>query len=223
MDPLKIFRRARRPARPAPTGGRAPRLHIGSGSQRLPGWINVDIRPFPGVDVVTDISRGLAFSDAEAVFAEHFLEHLAVDHALDFLAAVRRILRPQGRLRLSTPNLDWVWLTHYRLDAAPDDKVRAGLALNRAFHGWEHKFLWNRETLELALAATGFRDLEWHRYGESGVEHLRGLERHETSDDAGDLQHVLIVEARPGTPDSQALATLRERLQRELLDHVAGY
>ncbi len=214
MDSLSFFRRSRRAG---------PRLHIGSGSQRLPGWINVDIRPFPGVDVVTDISRGLAFSDAEAVFAEHFLEHLAADDALDFLVAAQRILRPQGRLRLSTPNLDWVWLTHYRLDAPPEDKVRAALALNRAFHGWEHKFLWNRETLELALAATGFRDLAWHRYGESDVKHLRGLERHETSDNAGDLQHVLIVEARPGTPDPQGLATLRGQLQREFLDHVAGY
>ena len=222
MDPLKTVKRlwpgrafGRRPA--------GPRLHVGSGSQRLEGWINVDIRPFPGVDVVTDISRGLAFSDAEAVFAEHFLEHLAADHALDFLAAVRLILRPGGRLRLSTPNLDWVWLTHYDPDAAPDDKVQGALALNRAFHGWEHKFLWNRETLDLALRATGFADLTWHRYGESEIEHLRGLERHETYGDAGDLQHVLIVEAGPGKPDAEALDALRQRFQQEFLDHVAGY
>ncbi len=205
------------------TSGAGPRLHIGSGSQRLDGWINVDIRPFPGVDVVTDISRGLPFSGAEAVFAEHFLEHLAADHALDFLTAVQHILRPQGRLRLSTPNLDWVWLTHYSLDAEPDEKVQGALALNRAFHGWEHKFLWNHETLEVALAATGFRDLAWHRYGESDAEHLRGLERHETYGDSEDLQHVLIVEASPGTPDATGLETLRQRFRRDFLDHVAGY
>ncbi len=199
------------------------RLHVGSGSQHLEGWINLDLRPLPGVDVVVDVTRGLAFSDVDAVFAEHFLEHLAADDALDFLVAVRRILQDRGRLRLSTPNLDWVWLTHYRLEAAADDKVRGGLALNRAFHGWEHKFLWNRETLELALLATGFRDLCWHRHGESDFEDFRDLERHETYDDTEDLPHVLIVEARRGTSDPKQLEALRERFQRELLDHVAGY
>ena len=199
------------------------RLHIGSGSQRLEGWINVDIRPFPGVDLVADVTQGLVLNDIDAVFAEHFLEHLAVDHALDFLAAVQRMLTPDGRLRLSTPNLDWVWQTHYRLKAPADDKVAAGVALNRAFHGWEHKFIWNRETLELALTVIGFRDLTWQRHGESAVEHLSGLERHETYDDDDDLRHVLIVEALKGTPDPEGLGALRERLQREFLDHVAGY
>ncbi len=204
-------------------GGIDRRLHVGSGSQHLDGWINLDIRPLPGVDVVVDVTRGLAFSDIDAVFAEHFLEHLAADDALSFMSEVRRILRPDGRFRLSTPNLDWVWLTHYRLEADADDKVRGALALNRAFHGWEHKFLWNRETLELALSATGFRDLSWHRHGDSDREELRGLERHETYDDSEDLPHVLIVEAGRGEPDARLLKALRERFQRELLDHVAGY
>ncbi len=219
MDPLKLFRRRRRRRRPAP----GPRLHVGSGSQHLDGWINLDLRPLPGVDVVVDVTRGLAVTDAEAVFAEHFLEHLAADHALDVLAEVRRILRPEGRIRLSTPNLDWVWKTHYRLEAEPEAKIEGGLALNRAFHGWEHKFLWNRETLEHALVATGFRDLAWHRYGESDFDDFRGLERHETYGDDMHLPHVLIVEAQRGAPDRRRLAALRKRFQRELLDHVAGY
>ncbi len=199
------------------------RLHVGAGSQRLEGWINVDIRPFPGVDLVADVTQGLGLSDIDAVFAEHFLEHLAVDHALSFLTEVQQMLNPGCRLRLSTPNLDWTWHTHYCLEAPPERKVEAAVALNRAFYGWEHKFLWNRQTLELALRATGFRDLSWHRHGESGVDYLRGLERHETYTDTDELPHVLIVEAAKGTPDPEGLEALRARLQREFLDHVAGY
>ena len=204
-----------------PSGPR--RLHVGAGGQRLEGWINVDIRPFPGVDLVADVTRGLELSGIDDVFAEHFLEHLAVDDALGFLTEVQHMLNAGGRLRLSTPNLDWVWRTHYRLEASPEDKVTAAMALNRAFHGWEHKFIWNREILELALTAVGFRDLSWHRHGESDVEHLRGLERHETYDDDDGLPHVLIVEAVKGTPDPQGFEAVRERLQRDFLDHVAGY
>ena len=202
---------------------RPRRLHIGSGSQRFEGWTNVDIRPFPGVDVVADVTKGLAFSDVEAVYAEHFLEHLAMNDALDFLQAVHRVLSAEGRLRLSTPNLDWVWLTHYRLEGEADARVDNALMLNRAFYGWEHKFVWNRETLELALRGTGFRDLSWHRYGDSDSEAFRDLERHETYDDSEDLPHVLIVEALRGTPDPEVLEALRGRIERELLIHVAGY
>lgn len=199
------------------------RLHVGSGAQRLEGWVNVDIRPFPGVDLVADVTRGLEIHNVEAVYAEHFLEHLAVDDAVGFLVAVQRMLREGGRLRLSTPNLDWVWQTHYRLEATPEQKQTAALALNRAFHGWGHRFVWNRETLGHALQTVGFRNLTWHLHGQSDVELFRGLERHETYGDTEDLPHVLIVEAEKGQPDEEGLEALRSRFKTELLDHVAGY
>ncbi|MEM7587084.1 MAG: hypothetical protein AAF560_27090 [Acidobacteriota bacterium] len=209
------------PRRHVPAG--PLRLHIGSGSQRLEGWVNVDIRPFPGVDLVADVTRGLEFARVDAVYAEHFLEHLAADDALDFLTAIHRMLTPEGCLRLSTPNLDWVWSSHYGLEGAPAHKVDHALKINRAFHGWEHKFLWNGEILAAALTAIGFTDLRWYRHGESDDATFRGLERHETYGDSDELPHVLIVEARRGQPRPDELASLRERLQRVFLDHVAGY
>lgn len=201
---------------------RPVRLHVGSGRERLEGWVNIDLQPLPGVDVVADVTRGLRFTDVEAVFAEHFLEHLGVDQALAFLAEVHRSLRPDGRLRLSTPNLDWVWLTHYRLEAEAAAKRTMALRLNRAFHGWQHRFLWNREMLEEALLGVGFADLDWCRYGESRHALFQGIERHETYGDSAELPHVLIVEAGKGTPDGERLAALRRLIQGEFLDHLAG-
>jgi len=86
----------------------------------------------------------------------------------------RRVLHPGGVLRLSTPNLDWVWATRYPREGRVESRIRATLHTNRAFYGWGHRFLWNHETLTCALAVTGFRDLEWCRYGESRVPFLRG-------------------------------------------------
>ena len=63
----------------------AVRLHVGCGNKRLEGWINVDVEALPEVDVVADVRSGLNFRDAEAVFAEHFLEHLRIDEAMSFL------------------------------------------------------------------------------------------------------------------------------------------
>jgi len=201
---------------------RPQRLHIGSGDKRLEGWVNIDLRAFPGVDVVADVTHGLDFADVEAVFAEHFLEHLAVEDALAFLLEVHRVLRDDGWLRLSTPNLDWVWLTHYRLDAEAEEKRGMAVRLNRAFHGWGHRFVWNREILAEALAACGFSGVRWCRYGESELPVFQGLERHETYGDTPEMPHVLIVEATRSRPQPERLAALRGYLDQEFLVHLAG-
>lgn len=204
-------------AKPTPV---ALRLHLGSGGVRLPGWLNVDKLALPGVDVVHDVRTGLPFRDVEAVYAEHFLEHVDIDAALALLLEIRRVLRPGGWLRLSTPNLDWVWATHYRLDVALEPQLAGAFALNRAFHAWGHRFLWNAGTLRVALIACGFAEPRFCRYGESELELLRGLERHEPSPDAPELPHVVIAEAQPGPERPRELADLRARVRAELLVHM---
>jgi predicted SAM-dependent methyltransferase len=198
------------------------RLHIGAGDKRLDGWVNVDLKRLPGVDVVADVTKGLRFENVEAIFAEHFLEHLFITDALSFLLESHRVLAPTGRLRLSTPNLDWVWLTHYRLDAPGDEKLLQAVRLNRAFRAWGHQFVWNPEILAAALRACGFVDLVWCRYGESEHEVFRGLERHETYGDSPELPHVLIAEASKGEPQPELLASLRAQLHDEFLIHLPG-
>jgi len=196
------------------------RLHIGSGNVRLPGWTNVDAQRLPGVDVVADVTRGLDFMGAEAVFSEHFLEHLAVDDALRFLEEVHRALAEGGWVRLTTPNLDWVWLTHYRLEGEAAERREAALAINRAFRGWRHQFLWNREMLAEALAACGFEAVRWCRRGESELSFFRDLERHDTYGDSEEMPHILIVEARKGKPRPDRLRELRTAVQAGFLDHM---
>jgi hypothetical protein len=198
-----------------------PRLHIGSGRERLDGWVNVDVQALPGVDVVADVTKGLRFSDVEAVFAEHFLEHLRLDDAIAFLRETWRVLGTDGWLRLSTPNLEWVWATHYQLDAADEAKRTAALRLNRAFHGWRHQFLWNRPMLTEALAACGFAEIRWCRYGESELPYFQGIERHETYGDSAELPHVIIVEACKGAPRPERLERFQELLRQEFLMHLA--
>lgn len=203
-----------------PTTG--ARLHVGCGRERLEGWVNIDNQAYPEVDVVADVTRGLKFEEAEAVYAEHFLEHLAIDQALEFLRESHRALREGGLIRLTTPNLDWVWASHYRLEADADEKQVMGLRLNRAFYGWEHRYIWNRPLLERAMTVCGFTDLAWPGYGESRHELFRGIERHETYGDDPKLPHILIVEGAKGTWDPDGLADLRRLVQTELLNHLKG-
>jgi predicted SAM-dependent methyltransferase len=211
-----------RPAQPL-------KLHVGSGMERLEGWVNIDLQKLPEVDLALDVLIGLPFQDVEVAFAEHFLEHLEVADALKFLIEIRRALAPGGRLRLSTPNLDWVWANVYRVGGAADDRAShaegrlvMGIHANRSFYGWGHRFLWTRPLLDEALTACGYRDLVWCRHGDSELPEFQGLEQHETYNDTPEVPHVLVVEAIKGEASPEALATFRRRLQANFLDYMGN-
>lgn len=173
------------------------RLHVGCGKLVFPEWINVDRRRAPGVDYVADVRSGIRFRDLAHIYAEHFLEHLTEAEGVKFLRDCRTALRESGALRVSTPNLDWVVATHYSVgERDPARRRRQCRSINRAFHGWDHRFLYNDATLEHALRTAGFGEVTFHEYGESADAALQGLEKHEKYPDYGALRHVLIAEAR---------------------------
>jgi predicted SAM-dependent methyltransferase len=194
------------------------RLHIGCGQEAIPGWINIDNRALPGVDRVLDIRRGLPYRGVAAIYAEHFLEHLSFDDGLAFLKECRRALAPSGVLRLSTPNLDWVYATHYRMSpSSAEETLRDCFQLNQAFRGWGHQFLYNRATLDAVLKASGFASVLFHRYGQSDIPELEGIERHQTWEDTPELPHVLVAEAS-GEAAARPLPEQALREFREAID-----
>lgn len=189
----------------------------------MPEWWNVDLRVFPGIDQQMDVTQPWPWRDRiQYVYGEHFLEHLRVDHAIDFLLEARRALVPSGRLRLSTPSLEWVMSTHFSLEESePGSMHLQTLALNRAFHGWGHQFIFSKAAIEAALRATGYRDISFFAFGESDRPELRRLERHGGEKVVDGYPSVWIVEA---SPDPQAADDVdpayAELVEREFVDHV---
>ena len=173
------------------------RLHVGCGSVHLDGWVNIDRFPSPVADFTYDIRYGIPVHDAGYIYAEHFLEHLDYAEGMKFLRDCRAALGSSGILRLSTPNLDWVYRTQYHPNewATDHDAVRDCFWMNKAFRAWGHQFLYNLPALRAALQEAGFETIEPCAFRESRHEALRGLEQHETWQDLPDLPHVLIVEA----------------------------
>ena len=193
------------------------RLHVGCGPHNLMAdWWNVDIRRFPGIDQVADVTKPWPWRDLDYVYGEHFLEHLALDEAIRFLAQAAAGLQRDGRLRLSTPGLEWVWRTHLSLSGPDPEMVSMTYRANRSFYGWGHRFLYSRPMLEHVLRGTGFDDLTFHRFGESDDPQLRGLEQHGGFDVVDTWPSVWIVEAAPtGTPSTDALlAEAEHELER---------
>ncbi len=152
-------------------GQRGLLLHMGCGDVIRPGWLNVDIHP--AADLRLDVRRRWPFSDGSAaiVFAEHLFEHLPwpgdADH---FLAEARRVLGPDGMLRLSVPDMArhaQAYLEHdggFRRSFAPFLPSYAttwGDALNHHFRQYgEHHYAYDAETLAARLTGAGFADPE---------------------------------------------------------------
>lgn len=207
-------------ARPAEAVLRT-RVHVGCGPRALKrAWWNVDLRAFQGVDEVRDVSAPwIGYAAVEYVYGEHFIEHLRLDQAVRFLSNAHGAMRKNGRIRLSTPSLEWVLSTHF--DVSDCDRARMltnTYRINRAFHGWGHRFLWSRPMLEEALSAVGFADVRFYGYGESDDPSLRGLEEHGGYSVSNGLPSVWIAEAakRSGAPErgDEFLAVAVREFQR---------
>jgi SAM-dependent methyltransferase len=102
---------------PGPVGhGRA--LNVGCGDDIRDGFINQDIAPLPGVDIVCDLGVDrLPIDDGalDIVLARDVLEHVDLVPAL---RDIHRVLAPGGRLIVSTVHFTsrnlWIDPTHRR-------------------------------------------------------------------------------------------------------------
>ncbi|HEX7807428.1 MAG TPA: methyltransferase domain-containing protein, partial [Thermoanaerobaculia bacterium] len=175
----------------------ATRLHLACGPHALRGWVNIDNQAYAGIDRLLDLRNGLPFENVEYIYAEHFIEHIEYRDALRLLTECRRALAPEGVIRLSTPNLDWVWAHAYHPGTWENDGqgIHDCLVANRAFRAWGHRFLYNDAMLRELLHRAGFANVTFHRYHESEHEALRGIEGHMPYPDSPEIPHVLIAEA----------------------------
>jgi len=166
---------------------RTGKLHLGAGDTIFEGWTNVDIDPGPG-GFSWDLSEPLPLPDASVryIFSEHFIEHLTHDEGLALMSECRRVLKDDGGVRLSTPDLDLV-IKYYeicvkderRLDDFHQMDWRPATAcalINEAMHRWGHQYLYNASEIDLLFRQAGFTRCEPAPHRESKHEALRGLE-----------------------------------------------
>ena len=83
------------------------KLHLGCGDVRIPGYVNVDIRPGYAVDEVWDIAD-LKVEDGtvDVIYAASVLEHFGRWEWLDVLRHWQRKLKPGGVLRVAVPDFE---------------------------------------------------------------------------------------------------------------------
>lgn len=89
-------------------GFSAVNLACGGKLCHQPGWINADHSPSTREVMKVNLLKRLPFPDAsfDVVYHSQFIEHLPIDRAHTFMNECYRVLKPNGVLRVVTPDLE---------------------------------------------------------------------------------------------------------------------
>jgi predicted SAM-dependent methyltransferase len=204
-------------------------VHAGSSRSLKRGWLNTDLNPIRERDGREAEVGRLSLVDGalyffrhdstepypvadgafEWAYSEHFIEHLTLDEGIAWLTEVARILRPDGLVRVSTPDLRrymnayvdpsdpfyeenrkvMAGLRRFKAEEIPD---RRGWMVNNIFYNWEHRWIYDFGELEHALVTAGFdpASVAEHSFAEGAVPEVAEL------DSAGRAFESIYVEAR---------------------------
>lgn len=82
-------------------------LHIGCGTQRLDGYINIDKYKTSGAQINTSADK-LSFGNnsVDEIYTSHMIEHLTLDEFNAALNEWYRVLRVGGKVEIRCPNFE---------------------------------------------------------------------------------------------------------------------
>ncbi|MFY0613145.1 MAG: hypothetical protein JXQ99_16560 [Hyphomicrobiaceae bacterium] len=137
------------------------RVNIGCGHIPLDGYINVDMRDLPGVDVVADVG-GLPFEpdSVQELFSAHVLEHFPEEQLRrGLLPHWRSVLAPGGKFRAIVPDGE-AMLEQYAQGNYPFEEFREVLFGAQEYDGDFHFNLLTPDSLQKLLAEGGFSNID---------------------------------------------------------------
>lgn len=175
-------------------------LHLGCGTNLIPGWLNTDILvPVRGEKIYLDATKPYPFADKsfDYIFSEHMFEHLSLKDATNMLLECRRVLKENGVLRITLPDMGFLldmyfhpekyreylkWCTKKFLPEVEElfpGKYPEVFVINNFYRDWGHQMIYDYKTLEMLLRKCGYKKIKRCEVGESEHVTLRGIEKHD--------------------------------------------
>ena len=138
----------------------APRLNVGCGNQKMPGWLGIDRVRTEAADIVRDITRGLPFADSSVaeIYCDNVLEHIGPSDDFVFvLNEFYRVLNPGGVATIIVPD--------GRSQAAWQDPTHQRAFVPRSALYWNQDLQWPK-----LYGITADFDVELQEYGDRETE-----------------------------------------------------
>lgn len=178
------------------------KLHVGCGLVLLDGWLNILYEPRQEYGKLQgkngklllnyNLLKKWPMDDGSISFiaGSHFIEHLDLNHGIQFLKESYRVLKPGGVIRLSCPDLE-IYIRNYvanNTDFFNDKLIRQWCAFSQAEtpgeilaakaydSGGAHKWFYDFDSLKHILGLAGFRDIKKCHRLEGKVPELDTLE-----------------------------------------------
>jgi predicted SAM-dependent methyltransferase len=167
----------------------SPKLHLGCGKKIRTGWLNCD-KFEPDADIYLNAYTRLPFQTDtfQCIYMEHLIEHIHTDRIPTFLAELHRVLKPEGILRITCPDLELFVRMYHEDDqeffapilerfAARRERnlnkywlvrTRGGAFNTRTVHRfYHHRWMYDFETLDWCLKEIGFREVVKQQFRQS--------------------------------------------------------
>jgi SAM-dependent methyltransferase len=138
------------------------RLNLGCGHIALEGYLNVDRRALPGVDIVAEVDE-LPFEPGEVdeIFSAHLLEHFPQEQLLrELLPYWIGLLKHGGVLRSVVPDAESM-IKGYANGSYPYSSLREVTFGAQDYDGDFHFNMFVAEQIEEILKEAGLMDIEW--------------------------------------------------------------
>ena len=148
------------------------KLNLGCSSRKFHGWINIDAREEVGPDVIDDVFtlRSIEESSVDLIYASHLLEHVKRKEVKSVLLRWKKLLRPNGVLRLSVPDFEKI-IKYYLLNSDLEK-------LHGLLHGGQrneydiHYITFDFKLLKRLLVEVGFSEEDIRIYSFKETEHF---------------------------------------------------
>jgi ubiquinone/menaquinone biosynthesis C-methylase UbiE len=134
-------------------------LNLGCYDKKIHGFINVDIRPEVGPDLVDDAFKleSIEENSVDLIYCSHMLEHLKFPEAKQALRRWYTLLKDGGILRLAVPDMEAVFAHYFYWRRLPS--LYSALWGSQRHEFDFHYSGWDYQTLSDELSLVGFSDI----------------------------------------------------------------
>ena len=195
------------------------KLHLGCGTKRMPGWVNIDSVKGVEPDLVHDLTTPFPYADqsVDEVLAEDLLEHFDKYMRVLVMSEWARVLKVGGTITIQVPNFKKILFKYFKFgfNNFVDFIFGENMWNSRVYigHFGNHKWGYSPETLKAFVSQFGIEPVKVETVG-LNIRLLGRKARHVPKEEIDQL--VIASHANkfgPG-PDKVDFAFARAKIQQ---------